>query len=66
MVLTECGSVVVGCHITGCVKKGQGAGEGSNCAPELTWMVTMIASSPSGRHGMSVDMQGHRRQPLGC
>ena len=24
------------------------------------------ASSPSGRHGMSVDMQGHRRQPLGC
>ena len=70
MVLTECGSVV-GCHVTDvalacCVKKGEGAGEGSNCTPELTWTVMTIASSPSGRHGMSVDMQGHHCQPLGC
>ena len=53
MVLTECSLVVVGCHVTDmalacCVKKGEGAQEGSNCATELMWMVTMIVSSPSG------------------
>ena len=71
MVLTECSSVIVSCHITDmalvcCVKNGEGVGEGSNCTPELMWMVTMIVSSPSGQHGTSIDMPGHHCQPLGC
>ena len=71
MVLTECGSVVVGGHVTEvalacCVKKREGVGEGSNCAPELMWMVTMIVSSPSGNCGMSIDVPGHCHQLLGC
>ena len=50
MVLTECGSVVVSGHVTDvalacCVKKGEGGGEGSSCAPELMRTVTMIVSS---------------------
>jgi hypothetical protein len=50
VVLTECGSVIVSCHVTDvalacCVKKGEGVGEGSSCAPELMWTVTTIVSS---------------------
>ena len=53
MVLTECGSVIVGCHVTDvalacCMKKGEGVGEGSSCPPELMWMVMMIVLSLSG------------------
>jgi hypothetical protein len=49
-VLIECGSVVVGCHVTDvalacCVKKGEGKGEGSSHAPELMWTVTTVVSS---------------------
>jgi hypothetical protein len=49
-VLIECGSVVVGCHVTDvalacCVKKGEGKGEGSSRAPELMWTVMTVVSS---------------------